>query len=337
MTPVIVHFGPGLAELQLVDGGSALAYLFSIVLSPPNATWESHYFPMLISLSKCLFLAFGVVREQDGDDFTWCGVPIMASVMYLPFDAQKPRELDHMKRPLMFGSSIPSPPNVDEQNEEYKTSATVWRRKRILADTLRSLGTGQGLPDDSFELTPEVLFTLSRALHQLILGRTGKTDVKLKPLLCSTLKQTEQIKAELIKELIGQESFETVRLPKIWTQARTQGDLECLLFKLIDLSYQEGDHTDDIVVAYKSVLRFYLTPHVYRKDMNTGEHTVTEALDANQNERINKFVADLWQEQKELALAKLAIVKREHETARQDDRKIVTGQCAEVHPVVGIG
>jgi hypothetical protein len=84
--PVTVHFGPNLEPLEIVDGPSALGYLFSIAQAPASADWKSYRLPLLLCFSKCLYLAF-IINPKDSSA-TWSTVQIMANIMYLTEEVQ---------------------------------------------------------------------------------------------------------------------------------------------------------------------------------------------------------------------------------------------------------
>ncbi|KAJ5970782.1 uncharacterized protein N7479_000700 [Penicillium vulpinum] len=139
--PLNVKFGASspVQELELVDAPSALAYLFSVAIPPPNPTWNDYYLPMLILLSKCLYLGFIDSSEDAGSKplkykERLTGVPMMACIMYT-------ERGDRDYNRYMFGSTFavraksvgPGRSLTDKQ----QVLLDSWRR-RLMNRTLKS-------------------------------------------------------------------------------------------------------------------------------------------------------------------------------------------------------
>ncbi|KAF2833278.1 hypothetical protein CC86DRAFT_399910 [Ophiobolus disseminans] len=142
--PVIVKFGPDLRPLQLVDGASALGYLFSITQAPFDASCQSYWIWMLVFFSECLQLAFTI--DFKDEVVTSSGGPFMANVMYLPPTTQLALS---QQQPFAFGATVPTDSfhsDEDKAAAERRGLAITWRCENVLAQALSKLSTEQKVP-----------------------------------------------------------------------------------------------------------------------------------------------------------------------------------------------
>jgi hypothetical protein len=143
--------------------------------------------PLIAVLSKCLFLAFSV--DPTDEKTTWSGVPIMATVMYLPSNtATTPGQ----QWPFTFGATVATKSFHEGQDAttiERKGLAVTWRRQQIVMGNLEASGAEE-LPS----LDPSTLSLLQENLHDLILGRKNTADLILAPLHTDLFRGSTKIK-----------------------------------------------------------------------------------------------------------------------------------------------
>lgn len=295
------------SELELIDGALALGYLFSIQQAPLDADWNNSWFAMLLFFSMCLFLAF--IRDHRDLKFCAAGVPVMASVMYLPIEVRSQIDSSISRQIFMFGSSRPAAPSHQSQDLSFtrnRNVATIWRRERILADTLERLDPTKKLPI----LSDISLQKLSVHLNNVIMGKKSRTSSKEQPLLGE---QWESVKTQLVKQLGDQCSFVVVPRGLI-RNPRTKHAIEPLFYKVINMLFA-GSQADqeDIVRAFKDLLCYYITPKVYRKDSDGVPRTTPEPLKDHHLEQVSTKLEQLWEDHGVLALEKLRILRTTHD------------------------
>jgi hypothetical protein len=166
--PVQVQLCPLNKLISIIDGASALGYLFSVVQPPRGIKTTSHeyFLPMLVLYSQCLYLVFA--KHHQGNISNLQGVPVMASVMYLADDVPK------SDTPFLFGASLACD-IVDDHFKVRRVTACTWRRDNLLLPALQASGqpTPPWLP---WADNPIYLRKLVAKLHALILGSKTVTD-----------------------------------------------------------------------------------------------------------------------------------------------------------------
>lgn len=134
LKPIEILTRPNDARLPIVDGPTALGYIFSIAIPTVEVPTMGNYFlPLLKIYAKCIFLAY-ICGESPEPQIKQ--VPFMSCVMYIA-----PEE-NVSERPVFFlGSSW----SVDKSPAEEKKRRAVdpWR-KEMLAVSLEQLAKDQG-------------------------------------------------------------------------------------------------------------------------------------------------------------------------------------------------
>jgi hypothetical protein len=195
--PITVQFGSDNEPLELVDGGSALGYMFSIAQAPVGADWHTYWLQLLILFSKCLYLAFTAHSFPHDIEGNISRVPVIANVIYLP-RKERPSELQH--HAFMYGATIPTA-SANSKDDECRTLAIVWRRNHVLKRTLETLFDDRGLEI----VETGVLHRLRRRLNGLILGTMGpaSTDTVTKPLAGKALHEGMKEVKDSIRSKLG--------------------------------------------------------------------------------------------------------------------------------------
>ena len=249
--------------MPIVDGASVLGYLFSLIPAPPDASWNDHWFPLLLFFSKCLFLAFSV---DDADEKTlWYGVPVMATIMYLPSNTVTGSGL---QRPFMFGATVATNlfhESQDATTIERKGLAITWRREQILKGNLEALGAEE-LPS----LDLNTLNLLQEDLYGLLLGEKKTTDLILAPLHKDLFRESTKIKDSIMKDR-NYEGVSVLGARMFLDDNRTRTKMTRLLSRII-LHRYSAKYTPDnqeTIHAYKDLLLYYITPQAYVSNTNS--------------------------------------------------------------------
>lgn len=141
--PCVVHYGDSTPamRLEIIDGPSALAYLFSVAQPPATPAWEQYYFPLQILLCRSIYFAF--VRGSRAGKFKPdpTGVPVMSCLTYIE---------GVISPAFMYGSTFNSGAACIADGQVLKDARGIlldgWRR-RLMNKGVAMMGAIQaGLP-----------------------------------------------------------------------------------------------------------------------------------------------------------------------------------------------
>ncbi|KAA8895542.1 hypothetical protein FN846DRAFT_969080 [Sphaerosporella brunnea] len=330
--PCNVQFGA--EELQIVDGPAALGYIFSVAKPPmDNPTWESYYLPLLVIYSKCLYLSYiTIVPGNANAKIT--DVPVMSCLMYIRPQNEPPHS-------FMFGSTWTSTAydaDVAALEFERKSMLDDWR-KALLKTALDHVPLQDEEPKPTLP-TFEPLYwnELCQIFYRDFRGRKQPTQVPvtqrdvaaqttetLRKTIIATLKQVQP----------GLPDPVMIDVNQLANNFRTKNNLQTCLLNLIRLRFQNPyDRTSDQVInAYKALIAFYITPHLFPADP-TGK-IIADVEIPVPSTLIDPAVATLWAipGTPDRALDKLDVL---HTEQTQGDHPPTRpyGRCAETYCVV---
>lgn len=161
--PVMVPFGaaPNL-QMGIVDGASALGYLFSVVSYPQNfqPTWQNYFLPLTVLYAWSVYLAY--INYDPTLPLSIDAVPSMACIMYLPRGNDPPYFfLGHTKA---RAATDPS-----EFARDKRDNANCLHYRGGLIQAAARTGGRPPLPN----LTVEVVEQMKGALFECLPGKVG--------------------------------------------------------------------------------------------------------------------------------------------------------------------
>ncbi|KAH8646219.1 hypothetical protein BX600DRAFT_555920 [Xylariales sp. PMI_506] len=264
--PLTVHYGPSDKAYDITDAGSALGYIFSVALPPPNQpmTAEGYYLPMLVLFAECLYLAF--ISDEPGSPVL-SNIPIMVCVMY----GCKEGTGDPV---YTFGSTWTSinsyKGSTEVENWERKIMMDDWRRDAVL-DGCKAWAPLDPLP----RLDPLSKMQLAKIFWSFFRGRFLQV---MQPPYPPAMVDGADTMIQAMK-VVYDTAWRAATKPPPTTLSvmlkedllldneRTRDTLRPIIFKLIDLrfspDYSRKGSSDVRKAAYFELLKFYLTPHSY--------------------------------------------------------------------------
>ncbi|PON20332.1 hypothetical protein TGAM01_v210774, partial [Trichoderma gamsii] len=289
--PVTVPWGPNNQDLKIIDGPTALGYIFSVATPPNGATYDNYLVPLQAIYSRCLYLAYirkiGVPRPVNNAT----NVPVMSSCIYfrdagnqlwfllgstytLTYAANGSNKADHnAKRRLMNG----------------------WRREQILDPALQSYNPNHYLPSKPYVLPPVLelavaeaiwlsLFNVDLGNNPAILFNTNLSD----PNPWVTVSEDDaNAQFQLVVDAVNV-AWRAVPNPRdlvpfpckdLWDRAPFKDSLQAALLSVVRLRWQLGNDRDDAAIqaAYRPVFDIMFVPRMFRpKANNTPNITLGE-------------------------------------------------------------
>ena len=273
--PLLVQFGASdpLETLELVDGPSALAYLFSIATPVAQPTWQNYYLPMLVLLSKCLYLAF---IGNEGDETTRItGVPFMSCVTFVETENRKYNR-------YIFGSTFAVGPGSD-------AAASVMQMKhQILMDNWRRELMNRILHKETsivFPTFPRFPFTpLSPKYHRQLCsdlfvrlvntGNIAKAAIAAFSAV-SVAQRFEMSQKKILFDFIPQEDLFAIYKYR----TAIEESLKKVIMDRFDLGYEP--HSTDLPVILSDFVKLFLVPRLLqpRKLPSKGKLELDSPLD----------------------------------------------------------
>ncbi|XP_014556029.1 hypothetical protein COCVIDRAFT_27107 [Bipolaris victoriae FI3] len=148
LNPIKVPIGqPGHFDyLQITDGATALAYVFSIVKpTVAKPTWTTYYGPLLIIFARCIHLAFVIpfpfaatIADQGG--VLPSDIPMMAGIMYLISD----NPVFMLSASMMYETASTGAVQVERQRRAALQDQ--WRFETLLGQSLDLVPWERGEP-----------------------------------------------------------------------------------------------------------------------------------------------------------------------------------------------
>lgn len=268
--PLFVHFGTWKPDLilELVDGPSALAYLFSIAMPDKPPTWQHYYLPMLVLLSKCLYLAY-IGKKGDGEGngklkFRLTGVPFMSCVTYVETGNR-----DYYR--YAFGSTFAVGPTsvaegaVDRENRQMMM--TDWRRELMnnMLKISHLLPKLPGLP----------LTILSPTYHRQLCGELFSRLIGNNPFLEAAKAAFDAVSvAQTLEMTQSNIAFQRISQHDVYGILKYRCEIQDSLKKAVkdrfDVSYKP--HTMNLPAIFDDFVKLYLVPHLLEPSQPPGNN-----------------------------------------------------------------
>ncbi|KAL6714839.1 hypothetical protein ACLMJK_007099 [Lecanora helva] len=257
--PCNVKSGTAQRNLQIMDGAAALAYLFSIAKPPLNPTWRNYFLPLLVILSKCLYIAF---IDQGGGDANLpesiTSVPFMSCVTYIE---------GWPSNRFTFGSCFTTGPQSNAQNaltsHERRQLLDVWRR-RLLNSALIANSKITGPSKPLGPLCPRFVKSLTEKFYVTLFTNKKGPAIDSKDAKSSFDFIAKMLLGLLIANKIVQPGVaEIMPLEDFWRIEPFKANLVNALVPLIEHVFDTAYDLSGAIVAglCRDVLKVYVTPY----------------------------------------------------------------------------
>jgi hypothetical protein len=285
-------------------------------------------------LSRCIYLAF-VQSSSSEVAQAISGVPVMANVMYMT----NCQGAVSSKLPFMFGATLASESyKEDSVFKKIRERAGQWRRTNVLVAGLRQISPAAALPlDENF------LQALIERLNSLFTGTKSTEDTGVEECFKDLLEKGTVLRNDTFERsgkhlympphassLLGRKHIQPVLQPKLEALVRRRYSIQGAARAV------EGDA--EIQDMIKSLLEFYVTPHIYPK---TSSGLLNEAypLLPGQANDIWKIITDWWAlpDNRAAAYAKLQYLVDRFDQHNDPQSESASRFCTEMYPVVGVG
>jgi len=169
---VKVPWGSTNQEIEIIDGPSALGYIFSVATPPQGAAaCDLNYIvPLQAVYSSCVYLAYisNVWIDEDTEDFIQ-DVPFMSCAMYFTDGVSNP-PVHH----FLLGSTYTvtfAPDGSTAAGVRAKVRLmNSWREKQVLGPALQSYSPHRVLPPNDHFLPPTVEEKVVEVLWKMLLS-----------------------------------------------------------------------------------------------------------------------------------------------------------------------
>ena len=273
--PCEVHFGANDVAINITDGPTALAYIFTVATPTSNPpTYETYFLPLHALLARCLYLAY--IGRGVAEKLALINVPWMSCSMY-------GRDMNPL--PYMFGSTYTTGdktiPWVAAVEEGKQRMMNAWRRDAVLNIGLATMNPEGVLP----VLEPclrravaEVFYKCFSGKDIGIPGRNLDIQNRVIPEAVATPIH-DMLNAAFVTayniQVTGGAALIAPMDPGLYLDPKKQNlipglraQLQALCLVLVDLRWTAGYQRDDPAVgdALKDLFTFVLTPHFFPKD-----------------------------------------------------------------------
>ncbi|KAH8724863.1 hypothetical protein GQ44DRAFT_759903 [Phaeosphaeriaceae sp. PMI808] len=253
-----VKFGDGTPEkreFKILDGATALGYIFSVAIpTSNNPTWENYYLPLGLLYSRCLYLAFVVDRGDDNHITGTLGdVPAMSCVMYAR--VSEPIRYFYGSSPARVCSA-----SFSTQAESFNALRTSdkYKHDSILQDQLTAW-SGTQLPLVSPKDEDALVDNLWTSLQELRLMNEIDPETQTKNPVLLTIQQEAILLVAKDPNLIV--NYITIPLVKIKGHRKIWPSIRPFLVQLVN-ERAAGNYDLD---AFTSLFVAFLQPRVYKR------------------------------------------------------------------------
>ncbi|KIW83736.1 hypothetical protein Z517_02982 [Fonsecaea pedrosoi CBS 271.37] len=333
--PRTVHLGPQDLALQIIDGPSALAYVFSVVQPTiANPQWDTYFLPLLVFFSRFLYLAYVSPSPTGGTGpvHQISDVPFMSCIMYDAASAPHPS--------YMLGSTWALSSSVGSgmvSRAAREPMIDGWRRLQLLEAALAN--NHPPLPDH-LPVEPIALPALAEELYKDFVGRGLRHRTALIPADTSNLMFTT-ISGAFVAAYAAQGSGVCVplRAGNVLSATPTRSTLLTLASNLVQQRWSStfNPASPAFLQSLQDFLHHFLVPHMFppgipptRPSLVLPEITI---VPASVQPLIQTQMATIW-----TAFGTAAVTRL---TAFFNDRRFYGpselrwtpfGRCAETYP-----
>ncbi|KAI0390904.1 hypothetical protein F5Y17DRAFT_442787 [Xylariaceae sp. FL0594] len=322
-------------QLQIVDGPTALGYIFSVAVPPANPTWLNYYLPLAALYCRCLYLAFVKYRDYNQQQLVLApgDLPQMSCVMY---------NGENQNVRYVYGSTRASiPASIGAAGARRANSGSTldnFRRQNVLVPALGLANPGTQIPRYSPRTIEAHALKLWSKLY-----KTAAFDVTEAPLL-AVVQELQKTIINAYEKLLQCPPGTLLALPfdlifghAVWN--------EKLLLNLRTVvrdryrnaaTYNRNQLSQDVVTAWKNIIATYLAPHIYvktdtsfAKEVTTPDPATTKVV----GDAIATELGRMWQQFSNAFLNHLDAVY--NETLNVADHTPF-GRCAETYCLVGM-
>ncbi|KAI1177886.1 hypothetical protein F4777DRAFT_540723 [Nemania sp. FL0916] len=321
-------------RLQIVDGATALGYIFSVATPPANPTWLSYYLPLAALYCRFLYLAYVLDRTGGANPGVFdasADLPQMSCVMYAGET--------HTVR-YIYGATAAKIPGDDPDRAAERINAPVmldrYRREQVLAPALNREVPGVQIP----RYSPRRIADLATRLWTR-LAVTAEFNSLVDPLrTMATNLQTSIINIYELLPTYPPGTLQALPLARVfghavWKQALLT-DLKIIVRDrfLHPAAYDENNLNAPVVAAWENAIKNYIAPHIYLKTdtafaVNIADPASQTAVDI----AVNQIINPLWAQFRATFLQQLEDLFQE-QMNRPDHTPF--GRCAETYCVAGM-
>lgn len=329
----LVEFGNAAPNqhMEIVDGPTALGYIFSVAIPPANPTLLNYYLPLAALYTRFLYLAFVYDKLAGTQELVDAvgDLPQMSCVMYAGANATIR---------YIYGSTpafIPTAdPNRGAERANALTTLDTYRLNQVLVPALAQEVPGAQIP----RYSPRHIEALADQLWSKII-RTKDLNPKVGSFKAPAIVVQQKV-ISIYKTLPLYQQLDLVALP--WSKVRAHdtwgealmSNLRIVVQDRLNVNYNRDSLSPATVYAWRGIIRTYLAPHIYRSTDGTFTNVITDpSTQTVVDEMVNELMNDVWPNLEPKVLNELDIVFNAQVNKPQHTP---FGRCAETYCIVGM-
>ncbi|KAI0438391.1 hypothetical protein F4803DRAFT_98815 [Xylaria telfairii] len=334
----LVDFGNAVPQqqMQIVDGPTALGYIFSVAIPPANPTLLNYYLPLEALYTRFLYLAFLYDKVAGTQELVSAvgDIPQMSCVMYTVGANATVR--------YIYGATPAFIPSADlsrgAERENALSTLNNYRLNTVLRPALAQEVPNAQIPGHS----PRHIEALAGGLWAA-LSKTRELSPKPanRKTRDSIIAPAAVIQDRAIREYKALPQYQNVKLVALdWSDvsghATLGGDLmtnlQIIVRDGLSNNYNRNSLSPATVNSWRNIVRIYVTPHIHTDIAFTNviDHPPVQGL---VNTEVDMLMNNVWERLEPRLLDELDKLLNEGHN-RQDHTPF--GRCAETYCISGM-